>query len=134
MNVNNPIAGRPADQRGMATIFITLVVLLIVTLMVLFSVNVGFFEQKATTNENRARIAQAAAEYASNLAGEYLKANRARLISNLTSENGWLSPSTNAKWATCADVGTVDAAALDGEFTTGHPCLSEPDPDRRAQL
>ena len=134
MNVTNSNAGRPGGQRGMATIFITLVVLLIITLMVLFSVNVGFFEQKTATNENRGRIAQQAAEYANNLAGEFLKANRAKIISNLTAEGGWLAPSTAAKWAKCADVGTVDAFALDSEFSTGHPCLSEPDPPRRAQL
>src|SRR5512141_2255991 len=98
MKVTYPNSGRPASQRGMATIFITLVVLLIITLMVLFSVNVGFFEQKTATNENRARIAEQAAEYASNLAGEYLKANRNKLISNLTSEGGWLAPSTAVKW------------------------------------
>jgi hypothetical protein len=117
------------SQSGITTLAITLILLVIVTMMVLFSSNVGFFEQKTTTNENRSRISQQAAEYALNLAGEYLQANRDNLISN-TAGSGWLATTgTSARWAKCSDVGTVDS-----DFSTGHPCLSERDLVRRAQL
>ena len=94
----------------------TLILLVIVTLMVIFASSVGFFEQKTATDENRARIASQAAEYALNLAGEYLKANRSLLISD--TGTGWFS-TANPHWARCGDIGYTDAS-----FTPGHPCLS----------
>jgi hypothetical protein len=114
-------------QSGMATLVVTVILLVIVTIMVLFSANVGFFEQKTATNENRARITQQAAEYALNLAGEYLQANRDFLISD-TSATGWLGSGAGKHWAKCSSVGTVDA-----DFPAGHACLSEPNQTRRAQ-
>lgn len=123
--INRSNARRPARQQGVTTLAITLILLVIITLMVIFSTNVGFFEQKTATNENRARISLQAAEYAINLAGEYLKAKRDNLISN-TAGSGWLATTgTSRRWAKCADVGTYPA---------NHPCKSEPDPVRRAQL
>lgn len=115
-------AGSRRHQGGVTTLAITLILLVIITLMVIFSTNVGFFEQKTTTNQNRARISQQAAEYALNLAGEYLKANRDNLIAN--TGTGWLG-TTSPRWAKCADVASP---------TAGHPCLSERDTTRRAQL
>lgn len=125
--------GAPRAQRGAATLAVTMILLVIVTGMVLFSASVGFFEQRTTTNQNRAQIAQKAAEYALSLAGEYMKANRDRLISDDTAKGGWFATGTT-HWAKCADVGTADTAALDSEFPAGHPCLSERDATRRAQL
>lgn len=134
MNIRIPFPrnGRRIRQQGVTTLAITLILLVIITLMVIFSTNVGFFEQKTTTNENRARISQQAAEYALNMGGEYLKANRDRLIANTTAEGGWLAPSTAVKWVKCVDVG--GAGAPDAGFPTGHPCLSERDPNRRKEL
>lgn len=120
-------------QRGATTLAVTMILLVIVTGMVLFSASVGYFEQRTTTNQNRAQIAQKAAEYALSLAGEYMKANRTRLISDDVADGGWFATGTK-HWAKCADVGTADAAALDSEFPAGHPCLSERDLTRRAQL
>lgn len=122
---------RPAAPRraaGVTTLAITLILLAIITLMVILSANVGFFEQRTTTNENRARIAQQAAEYALNLAGEYLKANRDNLISD-DSATGWLGSGAAKHWAKCKDVGINDS-----DFPTGHPCLSERDITRRQEL
>ena len=111
-------------QKGVTTLAITLILLAIVTAMVLFSASVGYFEQRTATNHNRAQIAQKSAEYALSLAGEYLKANRTRLISDDDADNGWFS-SASPHWAKC-----VDAAPL----ADGHPCLSERDTVRRDQL
>ena len=117
-----PRTGRTA--RGVSTLAITLILLVIITAMVLFSTSVGYFEQRTTTNQNRARIAEQSAQYALALAGEYLKANRDLLISDDAAEGGWLAAGT-ARWAKCADVASPPA---------GHPCLSERDATRRAQL
>src|SRR5689334_15874127 len=84
---NFRMKGLRRHQSGITTLAITLILLVIVTAMVLFSSSVGFFEQKTATNENRARISQQAAEYALNLAGEYLQANRDNLI--LNTGTGW---------------------------------------------
>jgi hypothetical protein len=116
-------------QSGVTTLAITLILLVIITLMVIFATNVGFFEQKTATNENRARISQQAAEYVVNLAGEYLKANRDRLISDVAASNGWLAAGATRRWAKCSDVGTADV-----DFPAGHACLSERFLARRAQL
>ena len=123
----------PNLQRGVSTLVVTLILLVIITAMVLFSTSVGYFEQRTTTNQNRARIAEQSSEYALSLAGEYLKANRDRLISDDVADLGWFATGTE-HWAECADVGTADAFALDAEFPAGHPCLSERDLSRRAEL
>lgn len=128
-----PSVRGPGVQRGITTLAVTLILLVIITAMVLFSASVGFFEQRTTTNQNRARIAEQSAEYALSLAGEYLKANRDRLISDDVADLGWFATGTT-RWAECSDVGTADTAALDSEFPAGHPCLSERDATRRAQL
>src|SRR3546814_11968769 len=99
-----------------------MIMLVIITAMVLFSTSVGYFEQRTTTNQNRARIAQRSAEYALSLAGEYVKANHGKLISNDAEKGGRLSANTR-RWATCADVGNVGTAGRDSEFTEGHTCL-----------
>lgn len=122
-----PMVASRQRQTGVTTLAISLILLVIITLMVVFSSNVGFFEQRTTTNENRARIAQSAAEYALNLAGEYLKANRDSLISN--TGTGWLTSGASRRWAKCVDEGYADA-----DFPPGHPCLSERYPDRRDKL
>lgn len=111
-------------QRGVTTLAVTLILLVIITAMVLFSTSVGYFEQRTTTNQNRARIAEQSASYALSLAGEYLKANRDRLISNDVADLGWFATGTT-RWAKCADVASPPA---------GHPCLSERNATRRAQM
>lgn len=107
-------------QKGLTTLAITLLLLIILTLIVLFSTNVAYFEQRTTTNENRARLVEQAAEYAINIAGEYMKANRNVLISD-TPVTGWLSADA-PRWVRCSSIGNADA-----DFTAGHPCLSERD-------
>ena len=57
-------------QRGVTTLAIVLILLVVITAMVLFSSTVGFFEQRTATNLNRARISQQAADYAISMAGE----------------------------------------------------------------
>lgn len=113
----------PAQQRGVATLMVTLVILFILTIIILASSNVALFEQRTATNEYRQRLADQAAEYALNLGGEFFKANVVKVASAQT--DGWLATATQ-RWVTCASyVGTMPAT---------HPCMSEPNPTRRAQL
>jgi Tfp pilus assembly protein PilX len=103
-------------------------VLIILTIMVLFSVNTSLFEQRSAQNENRARMVEQAAEYAINLAGEYLKGKRNLIISKAVGDTvtgGWLATTTatGKKWVLCS--ATPPA---------GHVCNAEPNPGRRAQM
>jgi Tfp pilus assembly protein PilX len=87
-------------QGGITTLAITLILLVILTVMALFSANVGFFEQRTTTNENRAQLTESLAEYALNLGGEYLKSSRVNIISKTGS--GWLvTTGTGRGWVRC---------------------------------
>lgn len=115
----------PRRQRGVATLLVALVILVILTIIILSSSSVALFEQKTATNENRQRLVDQAAEYALNLGGEYLKANIVNLAS--AEVDGWLAGATS-RWAKCTDAsGWPNLAA-------SHPCMSEPDSNRRAQL
>lgn len=112
----------PRSQRGVTTIAVTVILLVILTLMVLFSTNVGFFEQRTTTNENRAQITEQLAEYAISLGGEYIKANRANILSDAAT-TGWFESGAE-RWKPCP--------ALDA--STPHPCDAERDAGRRAEM
>lgn len=123
------LAASRRQQLGVTTLAITLMLLVILTLMVLFAASTGFFEQRTTNNENRGRLVEQAAEYGVNLAGEYLKANRDRLIEDDATKNGWLAAGGTRRWVRCSAIGTVAS-----DFAAGHPCLAERDDARRAQL
>ena len=114
-------------QRGVSTLAITVLLLVIITLVVLFSTSVGFIEQRTALNENRARIAEQAAETGINMAGEYIKASRDLIISRGT--NGWLDTvAGGAGWISCRNKAATFAG---GE---PHPCMSEADATRRAEM
>ena len=126
----------PRQQRGLATLLVTLVILGILTVIVLYSVHVAFFEQRTANNETRAKLVEQAAEYSINLAGTYLQANRDFVISNTPGNadtGGWLAatPETGRKWIPCASVpGFPNIPNLsDG---TIHPCMTETDVDASA--
>jgi hypothetical protein len=113
-------------QRGVATLFVALMILVVLTVIVMLSTNVGLFEQKMTTNENRARLVEQAAEYALNLGGEFLKAKRNVIIANTS--GGWLSTdgSTGRRWSPCS---LIDVSA-----NPTHVCAAERSAARRAEL
>lgn len=112
-------------QRGVTTLAITLLLLVILTVVVLFSTNVAFFEQRTTTNENRARLVEQAAEYALNLSGEYLKSQRRVIVSRNAANNGWLSTGPARRWVRCDSVSPMPAS---------HPCMAERNAVRRNQM
>ena len=120
-------------QRGVATLLVTLSVLVILTIIVLASSNVALFEQKTATNENREHLAEQSAEYALNLGGEYLKTNVSKISTD--QPGGWFDSATpaNQRWQSCAAFtkAAFDAAsALDKT----HPCYAERDVPRRLQM
>lgn len=127
MNMITAFTGR-RRQRGISTLAITMMLLLILSVVVLFSTSVGFFEQRTALNENRARIAEQAAETGINMAGEYIKASRALIISNAA--GGWLDTTAGGNgWVSCN--GVTNTATIGGR---PHPCRSEPNATRRNHL
>lgn len=121
----NPRRPGARRQRGATTLMVALVILIILTIIILSSTNVALFEQKTASNENRQRLADQASEYALNLGGEFLKANIVNLAS--TEVLGWLSGATK-RWVKCTDASGWPSLAA------AHPCMSEPNATRRAQL
>lgn len=130
----NAPRSRARHQAGMATMIIVLMILAILTVATLFASRTAFFEQRTTTYENRARLAEQAAEYGVNLAGEYFKSHLRQIVS--TKANGWLDGVAAAgdsikdggavlSWASCA------TSAPTSGF---NPCLSESNATVRAQL
>lgn len=124
MKTNAPLipVNRPARQRGLATLMVAMVLLLILSIVVLFGTSVGLFEQRTETNENRAKLAQTAAESALNLGIEFMRANNALVSSEL--DGGWLAAGTT-RWVPCT------TAVPSGE---ADPCLSERDATRRSNM
>lgn len=112
----------PRRQGGITTLAVTLLLLAIVTIFLLFSSNVSFFDQRTATAENRATASEQMAELAVNLAGQFLSANRA-VVANVGA-GGWLEPSGSSRhWVRCP-----------ASPTAPHPCLAERDSTRRAQM
>ncbi len=118
------VPARPAafPQRGITTLVIAVLLLVILSLVVLFATSVGVFEQRTATNENRAKLVQSLAESSVNLAAEFMKANTRWIVSERT--NGWLNAGS-LRWQPCTQ-------AASG--TGFDPCLAEPDSARRALM
>lgn len=130
-SIGSPIQAR-ARQQGITTLAVTLLLLGIVTIFLLFSANVSFFDQRTATAENRALAAEQMAEYAANLGGEYLNANRAVVANTSASDGGWLASSGGSRrWLRCpAGALTSDG----GTVPLTHPCAAERLQARREQM
>lgn len=111
-------------QRGVSTLLIAMLLLAILTVIAIFSVNVGLFEQRTSGNEYRYKLAFQTAETGINQSIEYLRGNTRSMLS--TASGGWLPPATTARWQSCTDP-LPTGMALD-------PCLAESDSTRRANM
>jgi hypothetical protein len=102
----------------MATIFVAILLLAILTVVTLFALSVGVFEQRTATNDNRARVVAAASEAGLNQGIEFFKANKRVLVDT------WMYPpsGTSRRWTLCTST------------ETSFPCGAETDTTRRARL
>lgn len=110
----------PRAQRGLVTVVMAMLLLLVVSIIVLFSASVSLFEVRTGGNQFRQSRAFDASQQAVNLGLEFVRQNRARVSS--MSDNGWLEPN-DEWWERCPAQGTV---------ADDFPCDSETDPARRA--
>jgi len=81
-------------KRGAATLIITVMLLVTITLIILFAANNIIFQQRISSNTNRANQAYEAAEAGLEYAIPYFQANRTILLAN--NSGGYLLPYTNA--------------------------------------
>lgn len=132
---NQYCSALPGRQKGALTMFSAVLILILLTEMILYAVQVGVFEQRKSANEMRQKEAFHLADAAVQFGKEFMVAN-ANLISvgvddvREDGSDGWLPPSSNPRWRPCAD---ADLSALKGQ----HPCFGEPadnEDDFRADL
>src|SRR3990172_6016758 len=91
-----------ARQQGMATLVVSMVLLLAITLMIFSSAKIGVSEQRSASNDVRAKEAIAVAEAAIDNALLYLEANKT-FVNNASSSSGWLYTGAGAaKWQACS--------------------------------
>lgn len=103
----------PESQRGVATLAVGILLLLLITLVTLYGARVGLMEQRISGNEYRGKLASAAAEAGRNQTVEFVNANLAVFntedtvtLSDGSTRQGWLAAGNN-RW--------VSAAAVDGQ-------------------
>jgi len=110
----NSAPGFPSQQRGAVTMFSAVLILILLTEMLIYAVQVGVFEQRKSGNEMRQKQAFHAAETGIQHAQEYLLANVLGLVSQ--DADGWLSETASGRWLPCPVLRDK------GE----HPCYGEP--------
>jgi len=103
----------PGQQRGAVTMFSAILILILLTEMLIYAVQVGVFEQRKSGNEMRQKQAFHAAESGIQHAQEYLLAN---VLDLANGADGWLSDGASGRWLPCP--------ALTGKGE--HPCYGEP--------
>lgn len=102
-------------QRGVSTLLIAMLLLVILTIVTVFSVRIGLSEQRVSSNEYRQKMVFQIAESGLSLGVEYLKQNTDKLVSSTT--GGWLF---EGYWQPCTAPFEGGAANLD-------PCNELPD-------
>jgi len=119
----------PGRQRGAVTMFSAILILILLTEMLIYAVQVGVFEQRKSGNEVRQKQAFHAAETGIQNAKEYFLANALDLTSQNPSRpadlpkkipaypGGWLSDD-NSHWVMCK-------GAYESDATKTHPCYGE---------
>ncbi len=92
-----------AARQGGTTLILALVLVLLATLMALFAMNVGIFEQRAATNDVRSRLVQQTAEAAIAQGIEYINLNSPAAIDTTDA----------TKWEICPDDDSFPCGAVE---------------------
>lgn len=108
MNLFRPFLHNLASQRGVATLPISLIILVLMTIVTLYAARVGILETRTSANKQRAEQAFSAAELAIEQGTAFIRFNEARIFSTDAAAGGWsstnMTPSTSAvKWVTCPE-------------------------------
>ena len=100
----------PQKQKGALTMFSAVLILILLTELIIYAVQVGVFEQRKSSNEMRQKEAFHVAESAIQFSKEYLLAN-----SQKVSSADWLAN----RWKKCSEANLEDVQGT-------HPCYAEP--------
>lgn len=125
LRLNNPVFRR--GQKGAITMFSAILILILLTEMIIYAVQVGVFEQRKSSNEMRQKLAFHAADSALQQAKQFMLANSI-LTSSSTIDllpngtDGWLAPGAE-RWQPCSGVSGTKGT---------HPCFGEPVPALRS--
>lgn len=103
----------PGAQRGAMTLFSAVLILILLTEVILYSTQVGIFEQRKSANDTRQKQAFHAAEAGLQHAREFFLANGTLLANPETT--GWLGAAT-PRWQLCG---------ADDFTDPNHPCSGE---------
>lgn len=109
-------------QKGAITMFSAVLILILLTEMIFYAVQVGIFEQRKSGNEMLQKRAFHTADSAIQVAKQYLSAHSTVASSSIVDlrddgTDGWLS-AAETRWQPCS-------AAANGTSGT-HPCYGEP--------
>jgi hypothetical protein len=100
----------PIKQRGALTMFSAILILILLTELIIYAVQVGVFEQRKSSNEMRQKEAFHVAESALQFTKQYLLEN-----SREVSSTAWLA----SNWKRCSEAGLTESEGT-------HPCYAEP--------
>jgi len=120
-NGRGAVTGRPGRQKGAVTMFSAILILILLTEMLIYAVQVGVFEQRKSGNEMRQKQAFHSAETGIQQAHAYMLANATDLT--FTGDDGWLSDTYvteggSGRWVECLGNYSADDKT--------HPCWGEP--------
>ena len=110
----------PRLQRGAITMFSAVLILILLTEVILYSAQVGVFEQRKSANDVRQKQAFHAAEAGMQHAKEFFLAHVASL--SAANVGGWLEDATS-RWTLCTDA--VTTAQMKSGAGGEHPCYGE---------
>ncbi len=112
-------------QKGALTMISAVLILILLTELIFYAVQVGVFEQRKSSNELDQKQAFHTADSAIQVAKQFFAANATLVSSNLIDQrsdgtDGWLS-ADDLRWQEC-----------DGITDETHPCFGEPVDEFRA--
>lgn len=99
MRASNHRTSPPALQQGVATLPISLILLILLTLITVYAARVGVLETRTSANKQRAEQAFTASELVLEQGISFVSFNFERVNSSAT--NGWMNAGSSVKWATC---------------------------------
>jgi len=122
-------------QKGLATLVVTVVIVILMTLVVLFAVKVGIFDQRMSANEARYKEAFAQADSGLDYASQRFNSQFIRLFDGSDTTTATTTLTTilaNSQVASATEADGTSPEASDGSFTVaitaGVACFPVPTP------
>lgn len=95
-----PILTKAGKQRGAATLFVAIILLLALTIVTFSAARIGVSEQRNSANDMRSKQAMEVALAGLEHGLAYLEKNRPKISS--TNPTGWMDPLPPPRWAACS--------------------------------